>query len=262
MENNFLLDRVAFTIFGFEIYWYGVFMCLAIVAAIVVAMFFCKKREISVDEPINVALVSVPSGILCGRLFAVLFDEDLSIKQYFNFRTGGMSIIGCIIGGGIALAIYSFIKKDKDIFKYTDILCSVLLLAQAIGRWGNFFNGEIFGQVITDNNSIFSRFPFAVEINGIRYQALFFYESLINVVGFFFTAEMFLFVKKDGYTTGFYLIYYGVVRTILEKFRQDQFILKIGSAPISLICSILMIVAGVAIFAFSIYRNKKKKESK
>jgi len=262
MENNLLLDRVAFTIFGFEIYWYGIFMCAAIISAIVVAMFFCKKRGMSIDEPINVALVSVPSGILMGRLFAVLFDDSLKMSEYLNFRTGGMSIIGCVIGGGLALAIYSFIKKDKEIFKYTDIICSVLLLAQAIGRWGNFFNGEIFGQVIVNGDSIFSRFPFAVTINGVKYQALFFYESIINIVGFFFTAEIFLFVKKDGYTTGFYLTYYGVVRTILEKFRQDQFILKIGNAPISMICSIVMIVVGITILAISIYRNKKKKDAK
>ena len=109
--ERLLLDRVAFTIFGHDIYWYGVFMCLAIVAAILTAMIFCKKRGISVDVPLNIALIVIPVGILFGRLFAVLFDSDLSFKEFFNFRTGGMSIIGCIIGGAIGLTVYSLIKK-------------------------------------------------------------------------------------------------------------------------------------------------------
>lgn len=259
MEKFFNVNRVAFSIFGYDIYWYGLIMCSAIIIAVVVAIFFCKFRKIPTDTPINIALIVVPAGILVGRLFSVLFDSDLSITDYFNFRTGGMSIMGCIVGGGLALTIYTIIKKEKDIFKYFDILCAVLLLAQGIGRWGNFFNAEVYGQVIS-SNSFFARFPFAVNINGTYYQALFFYESLFDIIGFVFTAQIFLGVKKDGYTTGFYLLYYGTLRSILEKYRQTEFILKIGSMPVSLIFSILMIVAGVVVLSFSIHRYKIRKE--
>ena len=259
MNSFFCVNRVAFSIFGYNIYWYGLIMCSAIIIAILVATFFCKKRGFEVDTPINIALVVVPVGILMGRLFSVLFDSDLSIKDYFNFRTGGMSIMGCIVGGAIALIVYTIIKKEKDIFKYFDILCSVLLLAQAIGRWGNFFNAEVYGQVVS-SSSFFARFPFAVEVNGTFYQALFFYESVFDLIGFTFTMQIFLGVKKDGYTTGFYLLYYGLVRSILENYRQNEFILRIGNLPVSLLFSILMMVAGIAILAFSIHRYKVKKE--
>lgn len=258
MNNLFCVDRVAFSIFGYDIYWYGVIMCSAIVVAILTATFFCKKRGFSTDTPINIALVVVPVGILMGRLFSVLFDGDLSIKDYFNFRTGGMSIMGCIVGGAIALTVYTIIKKEKDIFKYFDILCAVLLLAQAIGRWGNFFNAEVYGQVV--KNQLFAHFPFSVEVDGVYYQALFFYESVFDLIGFTFTAQIFLGVKKDGYTTGFYLFYYGLVRSVLENYRQSEFILKIGNVPVSLVFSILMIVAGIAVLAFSIYRYKDRKK--
>ena len=263
--NNFMcVDRVAFTLFGHEIYWYGVFMCLAIVSCIVMAVIYCKKRELPLDTPINVALVAIPFAILGGRLFAVLFDANLELSDYFKFRDGGMSIMGCIVGASLSLTVYSIIKakitKSSDIFLYFDVICAVLLLGQAIGRWGNFFNGEVYGQYVS-SSSIFSRFPFAVEINGVRYQALFFFECVTNFIGFIFTSQMFLQVRKDGYTTGFYLMYYGVTRAILEKYRQPAFILKIGSIPVSTACSILMIVAGAVVLGISIYRHKKKKEA-
>ena len=196
--------------------------------------------------------------------FYFLFDSNLSISDYFKFRDGGMSIMGCITGGTLAIGIYTFIKnkqdKSKDIFLYFDVVCSVLLLAQAIGRWGNFFNAELYGKHIA-SNSFFARFPFAVNVNGEFYQALFLYESVLNLIGFIFTSQFFVQVKKDGYTTGFYLIYYGVVRTLLERLRQPEFVLKIGNLPFSMICSIVMIVAGIAILTFSIIRNKKRKEA-
>ena len=264
MENFICLDRVAFTLFGHDIYWYGLLMCLAIVSAIVAAVIFCKKRGLSIDTPINIALICVPAGILGGRLFAVLFDSNLSIADYLKFRDGGMSIMGCIVGGAIGIAGYTFFKvkrdKSKDIFLYFDIVCSVLLLAQAIGRWGNFFNAELYGQAIP-NGSLFARFPFAVLVNGQYYQALFLYESILNLIGFVFTTQFFLHVKKDGYTTGFYFIYYGAVRTFLENMRQPEFVLKIGSLPFSMICSIAMIVIGVVIMVIAVRRNKKRKEA-
>lgn len=264
MENLLNVKRVAFTLFGHDIYWYGVIMCLSIVASLLCAMVYCKKRGIDVDVPINVALIAIPFAILGGRLFAVIFDENLALSDYFKFRDGGMSIIGCIIGATISLTVYSIYKakttKSYNIFLYIDVICAVLLLGQAIGRWGNFFNGELYGQYVSPN-SIFAKFPFAVTINGVTYQALFFFECVTNFIGFIFTSQMFLQVKKDGYTSAFYLVYYGATRAVLERFRQPQFILKIGNIPVSMACSILMIVAGIILFAVAIHRHKNKKES-
>ena len=257
--NEFLgVDNIAFYIGNFAIYWYGIIMCLAIIVAIVVAVVFCKIRGVSTDIPIDIALAVVPIGILSARLFAVLFDKDLSILQYFNFRTGGMSIIGAIIGGAVGLVLYCIIKKVKNPFLYFDILAVVLILAQAIGRWGNFFNNEVYGQVI-ESTSIFARFPYAVEVNGVYYQALFLYESVLDLIGFGVLAVMFLMQSDSGYVTASYLIYYGTIRTLLEPLRQQQYILRLWGLPVSRVMSIIMIVAGLALLIYKLVMKHKGK---
>lgn len=258
MSSLLSINRVAFVIGNTEIYWYGIIMCAAILVAIGVATMLCKVKGYDTDMPVNIALVVVPIGILSARLFSVLFDDGLSISEYFNFRTGGMSIIGAVIGGAVGLITYVFIKKPKSKWIYFDTLVVVLILAQAIGRWGNFFNGEVYGQAIA-NDSMFARFPFAVKINGVYYQALFFYESVLNLVGFLILALMFLCSKKKGLPTATYLIYYGVVRTFLEQFRQDEYILKLGTLPISRFCSALMIAIGVVLFVIVLIQSRKLK---
>lgn len=259
--NNFMLavDRVAFSIGDFDVYWYGLIICIGILAAVIVASVLCKKKKLPVDLPLTVALVILPTGILCGRLFAVLFDNALDISDYFNFRTGGMSIIGAIVGGGIGLTIYCLIKRQKNPLLLFDILCSVLLLAQAIGRWGNYFNTEVYGQVV-DSASWMARFPFAIEIDGVFYQALFFYEFCANLVGFLLCATIFLVTKRSGYTTAFYLIFYGTVRTILEPMRQPEFIYTVSGVEVSRLLSIAMIVIGVVLLISIIIQASKSKK--
>ena len=251
------ISRVAFSINGTDVYWYGIIMCLAIISAIVVASILCSKKNIHTDVPLNIALVIIPFGILGARLFACLFDSSLSLADFFNFRTGGMSIIGAIIGGGLALLVYCLIKKDKQPFIYFDILCSVLILAQAIGRWGNFFNQELYGAVI-EEGSVFASFPFAVLIDGVYYQALFFYEFIANVIGFVILAIMFIKQKTYGYVTAAYLIIYGAVRTILEPLRQQEYILMLGNVQVSRLFSILMIIAGISLVIYLKLRDEKR----
>ncbi len=261
MDSIICVNKVAFTIFGQDIYWYGIIICAAILVAIAVACLLAKKKGEKADMALNIALVILPTGILCGRLFSVIFEEDLSISDYFNFRTGGMSIIGAIIGGGLGLLIFLLIKKEKDKLKYFDLLVTVLILAQAIGRWGNYFNGEVYGQIVNDN-PLLRTFPFAVKIGENYYQALFFYESILDLLGFSYLCQIYLGVKKSGYPTAFYLVYYGVIRTILETLRDEQYVLKFLGLPVSQICSILMIVVGVAIYIYLFIKNKKQRLEK
>lgn len=257
MDKFVCVNRVAFKIGGTEIYWYGIIMCLAILVAIAVAVYFCKVKKYDTELPINIALVVVPTGILSARLFSVIFEEGLALSDFFNFRTGGMSIIGAVIGGAIGLIVYVLIKKPQDKWIYFDTLVVVLILAQAIGRWGNFFNGEVYGREI-QAGSAYAHFPFAVEIDGKFYQALFLYESVLNLIGFFILSSMFLCLKTKGLPTATYLIYYGTVRTILENFRQEEYILKLGNIAISRLFSILMIVIGIALLVIILINAKKR----
>ena len=254
------INRIAFYLGDTPIYWYGVIMCLSMVTAIVVAMLLCKKKKLNTDTPLNIALIVIPFGIIGARLFACLFENSLSIIDFFNFRTGGMSIIGAIVFGGIALLIYCLIKKETRIFIYFDILCSVLILAQAIGRWGNYFNQELYGMVIS-SDSLFARFPFAVLVDGVYYQALFFYEFLANLIGFGFISLIFIKSKNEGYATASYLVYYGIVRASLELLRQEEYILRLGSLPVSWLMSIVMIAFGITLFIIFKLRDKKRNKN-
>lgn len=256
MVNLLNVSRVAFSIGSLEVYWYGVIICFAIIIAIAIASLYAKKRKRNPDIALNIALVILPTGIIGARLFSVLFDAGLNITDFFNFRTGGLSIIGAVIGGGIGLLVYCLIKKEKNPFIYFDTLAVVVILAQAIGRWGNYFNQEVYGQII-EAGTTFARFPFAVEIDGVFYQALFFYESVLDLLGFVGLSFIYLFVKDSGYTTAAYLMYYGTIRIILETFRQSEYVLRLAGLPISQICSGIMIAAGAALLIYLILKSKK-----
>ncbi len=256
--------RVAFSVFGVDIYWYGIFITLGILSAFIIAFFLCKRKKLDKDLPYYILISILPLGILCGRLFAVLFDADLSILDYFKFRNGGMSIIGAVIGGAVGIAILCWVKKI-NFLEVADVLVVVLILAQAIGRWGNFFNEELYGQEIT--NKAWQIFPFAVKIDGLYYEALFFYESILNLIGFIGLICLYWFSNDKGLCVGTYLTYYGIVRFFLEPRRQSEYILKLGKIQISRLMSLIMILIGVAIIIYVVVmkysKNKKtKKEQK
>lgn len=253
------VGRIAFTIKGYDIYYYGLIICAAILIAVLVATMYSKKKGYGSDMPLNIALVVVPTGILGARLFSVLFDNSLNWSDFFNFRTGGLSIIGAIICGSLGLLLYCLIKRDKDIFKYFDVLAVVLILAQAIGRWGNYFNQEVYGHIIS-SESWFANFPFTVEVDGQHYMALFFYEFCFDLAGFFVLSNVYFGSVGNGYTTSLYLVYYGLVRTILEPLREPQYILMWNGLQISRLVSFAMIIVGIILYiAISIKLTKTKK---
>ena len=257
--ENLLNSRVAFSIFGIEVYWYGVFITAGILAAFIISFVLCKKKNLNQDLPYYMLIAVVPLGILCARLFSVIFESDLTIKDYFAFRSGGMSIIGAVIGGAIGLAILCLVKKI-NFLEVADVLVVVLILAQAIGRWGNFFNNEVYGQEIT--NPAWQVFPLAVKINGVYYEALFFYESVLNLLGFSGLMCIYWFTKDKGLCVGTYLAYYGIIRFFLEPRRQADFILKAGSLPISRVLSLVMFVVGIAVLTYVIIKKYHKKDKK
>ena len=262
MRNLLVANRIAFSIGDRDIYWYGVIMCVAIITAILVAMFLCKKKQLNTEIPLNIALIVVPAGIIGARFFACLFDAGLTLSDFLNFRTGGMSIFGAIVFGGLALIVYVLLKKEEQSLIYFDILCSVLILSQAIGRWGNYFNEELYGMVIAPY-SVFATFPFAVMIDGVYYQALFFYEFVANLIGFLIISKIFLKSKKHGLATSVYLIYYGTVRAILEPLRQSKFMLYYSNIAVSSLLSYVMIAAGIILLiAIIVYNGKRRKYDK
>ena len=259
-NDTMILNRIAFTIFGIDIYYYGLIISLAILLCVVLAIILAKAKKQETGMPLEIFLAIIPLGILSARLFSVIFEPDLSIADYFNFRTGGMSIIGAIIGGAVGATIYKFIKK-KPFLEIADVITSVLLLGQAIGRWGNYFNEEVYGLEIT--NPANQWFPLGVNIDGTWYEALFFYEFVLALLGFVAILIVYLKTREKGLATGIYLVYYGIIRIILETRRQPQYILKWGNVPVSALVCALFIMAGIAILTYVIIKSlRQKKEQK
>ena len=256
--NLLAVDGVAFSIFGEPIYWYGLIITFAIVLDFVLLTLLCRKYGYDKDMPFDLVLSAVILGIVGARLFSVLFDSTAGIADFFHFRDGGMSIIGGLIGGVIGVGLYSLIKKC-NFFMVTDVLAPLVILAQGIGRWGNFFNEEVYGRAVL--NEALQWFPFAVNINGEWHLALFFYESVLNILGFILLICLLKkFRKSYGITTGAYLIYYGIIRVFLESLRENEFILRLGSLPISQIMSGVMVLVGIAIIITTAILNNRTRK--
>ncbi|MBR2023215.1 MAG: prolipoprotein diacylglyceryl transferase [Clostridia bacterium] len=247
------------SIFGFPIYAYAIIIvCGMAVAAVVIGLLF-KRRNMSVDLFMTYFCITVPVAVITTRLFYCITD-GMPIGEWLDFesiRQGGLSIIGGIIGGAASVLVISLVKK-VNFFRAGDCIVVGLLLAQAIGRWGNFANQEVYGAEVT--NPALQFFPISVYIedNGAWHYAFFFYESMVTL-----TAGILLFInawknpyKPNGVNTACYFIVYGAVRSIMEPLRDSSYILQGGGVPWSLVFSILMLVAGIGLLVTLLALNK------
>lgn len=260
MELSALVaDNPHFTIFGYPIYYYAVIIvCGIILATVVVALLF-KRRNIPTEWVLDLLLCILPLGIVGARTFFVLTDPSSDITQWFStFRDGGLSIIGGVIGGAIGVVLFCLIHKI-NFFRVADCLVPGVILAQAIGRWGNFVNQEVYGAEVT--NEALQWFPFAVfiEKTGEWHYAFFFYESMLNLVIFaLLFVLMWKFKKKpSGLALAGYLFGYGTVRSIMEPLRDPQFILG-SSMPVSQVIALVMAFGGLTLAICLLIWNYKK----
>ena len=241
-------------IFGIDVYYYAIIIVSGMAVAIWLFSRFLKKKGYDPYDAVDYALWIIPFAILGARLYFFLFPYDgtqSDWSRFWNFRDGGLGIYGGVIAGYIAGWIVARVKKH-NFFQVMDCIVPGLLIAQCIGRWGNFVNQEAYGNLITDPNWQF--FPFAVFIDakGAWYQATFFYESFCTGIGFIIS--LFL-LKSKNYKTGwlasFYGIYYGIVRYTIEALRSDSLYLWIGGYNTG-----IKISQAVAVFTilFGLYR--------
>ena len=177
---------------------------------------------------------------------------------------GGLSIYGGILGGIVAVLVYSAYKK-QNFFNVTDVIAPTLILGQAIGRWGNFVNQEVYGFEIT--NKAWQWFPVGVKIkdafgNVSWHLANFFYESVLDLAGFFILLAILRKSKEKGIVTFAYVFYYGFIRIFLEFLREDAYILRVPGTniPASALVSGLFIASGLAGFIYIIIKNKLKQK--
>lgn len=256
-----ILVSDGFSFFGlFYIRYYGLLMACAMLLALFISMKLCKKRNIDPNDIVTLAIIVLPLAVVCARLYYVIFSgQHYTFVEIFDISNGvrGLAIYGGVIGGFLGVIIFSLIKKDiKILGVLCDIIAPSLLLGQAIGRWGNFFNQEAYGYMVTDPK--WQWFPFAVFIEGEGWHlATFFYESMWNLIGVFILFWVFHKSKQTGTTTAVYFIYYGIGRTFIEGLRTDSLYLFNSPIRVSQALSVLLVMVGIAILIYNSVRKKR-----
>lgn len=253
--------NVGFEFFGLHISYYGIIIAVGLLIGIILCDFLCRKRSYDSNIPYTLVLFVVPLAILGARFYYIIFSDKLTMVDFFDFSHGGfqgLAIYGAEIGGLLGIIIYCVVKKCS-VFAITDIVVIALILGQSIGRWGNFFNQEAFGLATN-----WHCFPFTVYIQNLDeyHLATFFYESLLNFIGFIVLVLIWRKQRKLGTTTASYLIWYGTVRALIEPLRTDSLLFPGTTADfvfnrVSFVLSIALIMVGVVLFIL----NKKGKLS-
>lgn len=270
----------------FKITAYALIIVFGMIVAFCVIHLLFERRNMSPDFFLTLFCICLPICLATTRLFYCITAE-VPIAEWFDFnsiRQGGLSIIGGVLGGIVSVLVVCLVKK-VDFFRVADCVVVGLVLAQAIGRWGNFANQEVYGAVV--ENEALQCFPFAVYINktdggscmqtftltfakwfgfetdisgGRWHYAFFFYESLFNTI-----VGVLLFInawkngkKPNGLNGALYFASYGLIRSIMEPLRDSNYILNAGGVPWSLVTSLLLFAGGLGLAVFLLVWNRKK----
>lgn len=242
------LDRIAFL----GISWYSLFIVTGVVLGILLATREEKRLGLPKDTTIDFAILAIPLALVGARLYYVLFQWDSfseDLLSIFDIRSGGLAIYGGVLGGLLAAWLVSK-RKQIALSSILDIVAPSLVLGQAIGRWGNYFNMEAYGFRLSDPALQF--FPFAVEIpvGSVWYwhMATFFYEFCWNLAVFALLMGLRHFTRKKGDVFCFYLLLYCAGRTVIEGMREDSLTFINEFVRVSQILSALACVAIVIVF--------------
>ena len=252
-----------FSIFGFTIAYYGVVIVIGMLIAMALIMYTAKRFGENPDNYYDVSLMAILIGIVGARAYYVFFAWDMykdDLLQIFNIRNGGLAIYGGIIFGALTVFVYSRVKK-KSFLHMADILILGVVFGQIMGRWGNFFNREAFGEytdglfamqlpvsAVRQNEITQTMWEHAVTINGVEFiqvSPTFLYESLWNLG--LLLILLFLIGRKrfDGQVFLTYVMGYGLGRVWIEGLRTDQLLVPGTTLPVSQLLSGTMVVAAV-----------------
>jgi phosphatidylglycerol:prolipoprotein diacylglycerol transferase len=254
----------AFHIDGLTIGWYGIMIAVGVLAAIGTAFIEAKRRGENLEHIANMALLVLPLGAIGARLYHVIDQWDYYMQHPRLIIGGqGLGIFGAIIGGALGLIIYTRWKKLSTL-RWLDIVAPGLILAQGIGRWGNFFNQELYGYP-TD-------LPWAIYIDPAHrlpgyesyshFQPLFLYESLWDILGFIFLMAAGRKLRqrlRDGDIFFLYVIYYSIGRFFLEGLKINVWTLE--GIPTARWITGLAIIAAIIVILMR-HRHYNYEESK
>ena len=253
------MNPVLISIGGFEIRYYSIFILIVILLGYFIVNREIKRFGIKKDFLFNMIFWAIILGLIGARIYYVIFNWDYyshNLIEILKVWEGGLAIHGGIIAGLLVIIAYCYKYKARTI-RYTDFIVAALPLAQAIGRWGNFFNSEAHGAATTLEHLQKLHIPNFIingmKIEGVYYTPTFLYESISCFI-------LFLIIiivrrgryRKVGTPTAIYLIGYGLIRYFIEISRTDA--LMIAGFKMAQIVSVIMVINGIGI----IFDNTKK----
>lgn len=254
------MNRVAFNIFGFNVYYYSLCILLGVVVAYILITREGKKQGLPKEFISNLIFYTLIIGILGARVYYCVFNLDYYLanpSEILKIYNGGLAIHGGVIAGLIFVYFYTK-KKNVSFIKILDIVAPAVIIAQSFGRWGNFFNQEAHGGITTYQNLKNMHIPEFIingmHIEGKYYYPTFFFESIWCLIGFI----ILMIARKNknlrkGFQIGFYFIWYGIGRFFIEALRTDS--LMFFGLKIAQIVSLIGIIIGIIIIVTN--RNKK-----
>lgn len=259
------MNPIAIDLGPISISWYALFIVTGMILGTLLARKEAKKHNISEELLMDYVFYAILIGIAGARAWYVLFDAGYYLanpNQIFAIWNGGLAIHGGLLAGFI-YTLYFTKKNNISIYKLGDLAAPSLLLAQAIGRYGNFMNSEAHGPATTESflRQTLHLPDFIVNgmcIDGVYYQPTFLYESTWNILGF---VIIMLVLRKKwrfdyGKLTAFYLMWYGFIRFFIEFLRTDA--LTFGPVRVAQLMSLIMFIAGTFLMYKKINREKNE----
>ena len=257
------MDRVAVDLGPIQIYWYSIFIFIGLLVASILIFKEARRRNIDEDFLVNLIFNTIIIGLIGARLYYVIFNLPYYIAnpiEIFAIWNGGLAIHGGIFAALIFIIIYCK-KHEVNCLQILDIMVVGLIIGQAIGRWGNFFNGEAYGQITSLEELKEQQIPMFI-INGMYIlgeyrQPTFFYESTWCLSGFLamLIIRKYKYLKR-GQLTGFYLFWYGFGRFLIESMRIDS--LMLCSLKMAQIVSIVFVIVGIILFFYNVFKSTKE----
>ncbi len=287
----FEFSPVAFTLFGKEIYWYGIVITVGILLSALYAFWRAKKLGIRIDDMYDYAIFVIVFGVIGARAFYVLtsLGEYKSFLDVIAIWNGGLAIYGGIIAGLLVVVIVSKIKQIK-VLRVLDAIAPAVMIGQALGRWGNYFNQEAFGcnttlpwgmkswvvqstgigsslegtveyleKYVRDNTEEIQKLGMKIDAQGYVHPT-FLYECLWNVIGFIIINIFYKKRKFDGQMFLMYITWYGLGRAFIEMLRTDSLFIPGTYIRISMVIGFLCFAGGLAAMIVLGIRAKKDPE--
>jgi len=258
-------------IFGLNISWYALCVMSGALVTYYVSRWLAKKERGLPEVIDNLFIPAFAAGIICARLWYVVSEWEYYManpNEILAIWNGGLAIQGGVVGGALVGIFY--IKKrypTENVLTWVDLIVPNILIAQSIGRWGNFFNQEVYGDYILESKVKFLpsfilenlKLPSCYE--GEVVVPLFLIEAILNCIIFVIITiviRKYWKNRKPGSLGCLYLIYYGIVRIIMEPLRQEEYIMRIfGNLSQSMLMSLLFIISGIVLILFLNLRKKK-----